>query len=196
MAERPFSIIGKPFRRVDGRAKVTGQTRFADDLFFPRMCFMRLVRSTVPHARIRGIASMASLRRATASLRATAMDGEVWENDRGSIRWRFLAPKWSTVSRMRFSATRKNHAKKAGDATPSNPSRLLWIAMRISCSGVRPWARGPRDGLWSNRHKRVLDRADPRTSRSVSRCCRCEPMCHRAVSTIVYFYTHVAQSRM
>ncbi len=53
--ERPLQIVGKPFRRVDGRAKVTGQTRFADDLSFPRMAFVRLVRSTVPHARIRGI---------------------------------------------------------------------------------------------------------------------------------------------
>jgi 4-hydroxybenzoyl-CoA reductase alpha subunit len=50
-----YDLIGKPFRRVDGRAKVTGQTRFADDLAFPRMAFLRLVRSTVPHARIRGI---------------------------------------------------------------------------------------------------------------------------------------------
>ena len=25
-----FEVIGKPRRRVDGRAKVTGQTRFAD----------------------------------------------------------------------------------------------------------------------------------------------------------------------
>ncbi len=50
--ERDFNIVGKPFRRVDGRAKVTGATRFADDLTFPRMVFMRLVRSTVPHARI------------------------------------------------------------------------------------------------------------------------------------------------
>lgn len=49
------NIIGKPFRRVDGRAKVTGQTRFADDLDFPRICYMRLVRSTVPHARIKRI---------------------------------------------------------------------------------------------------------------------------------------------
>jgi 4-hydroxybenzoyl-CoA reductase subunit alpha len=48
-------IIGKPFRRVDGRAKVTGATRFADDLTFPRMCFARLVRSTVPHANILSI---------------------------------------------------------------------------------------------------------------------------------------------
>jgi 4-hydroxybenzoyl-CoA reductase alpha subunit len=46
------NVVGTPFRRVDGRAKVTGATRFADDLDFPRMCYMRLVRSTVPHGRI------------------------------------------------------------------------------------------------------------------------------------------------
>ena len=50
-----LSLVGKPFRRVDARAKVTGQTRFADDLQFPRMVYLKLVRSTVPHARIRGI---------------------------------------------------------------------------------------------------------------------------------------------
>jgi 4-hydroxybenzoyl-CoA reductase subunit alpha len=53
--ERDFNIVGKPFRRVDGRAKVTGATRFADDLAFPRMAAMRLVRSTVPHALIKSI---------------------------------------------------------------------------------------------------------------------------------------------
>lgn len=53
--EREMRLIGKPFRRVDGRAKVTGATRFADDLSFPRMCWMRLVRSTVPHALIKSI---------------------------------------------------------------------------------------------------------------------------------------------
>ncbi len=51
----PTRLIGTAFRRVDGRAKVTGVTRYADDLAFPRMCFLRLVRSTVPHARIRRI---------------------------------------------------------------------------------------------------------------------------------------------
>src|SRR5947208_6766651 len=50
--QREPNIIGKPFRREDGRAKVTGATRFADDLAFPRMAFARLVRSTVPHANI------------------------------------------------------------------------------------------------------------------------------------------------
>ena len=50
--ERELNLLGKPFRRVDGRAKVTGATRFADDLSFPRMVYLRLVRSTVPHAKI------------------------------------------------------------------------------------------------------------------------------------------------
>ena len=40
---------------MDGRAKVTGATKFADDLAFPRMCYVRLVRSTHPHARIKAI---------------------------------------------------------------------------------------------------------------------------------------------
>jgi 4-hydroxybenzoyl-CoA reductase subunit alpha len=53
--DRALNLLGTPFRRVDGRAKVTGVTRFADDLAFPRMVFVRLVRSTVPHAEIRGI---------------------------------------------------------------------------------------------------------------------------------------------
>jgi len=45
-------IIGTPRRRVDGRAKVTGQTKFADDIVLPRMVHCKLLRSTVPHARI------------------------------------------------------------------------------------------------------------------------------------------------
>src|SRR5690349_20067366 len=48
-------IIGVPRRRVDARAKVTGQTRFADDIFLPRMAHCKLLRSPHPHARIRKI---------------------------------------------------------------------------------------------------------------------------------------------
>ncbi|HMB54960.1 MAG TPA: molybdopterin cofactor-binding domain-containing protein, partial [Thermoanaerobaculia bacterium] len=51
----PKNLIGTAFRRVDGRAKVTGATRFADDLSLPRLCYVRLVRSTVPHAEIASI---------------------------------------------------------------------------------------------------------------------------------------------
>jgi 4-hydroxybenzoyl-CoA reductase subunit alpha len=47
-----MNIIGKPRRRVDGRAKVTGQTKFADDLMLPRTVHCKLLRSTVPHALI------------------------------------------------------------------------------------------------------------------------------------------------
>ncbi|MFO0592478.1 MAG: molybdopterin cofactor-binding domain-containing protein [Polyangiaceae bacterium] len=49
------NLVGKPRRRVDGRAKVTGQTRFADDLSFPRMLHCRLLRSDIPHGNIRSI---------------------------------------------------------------------------------------------------------------------------------------------
>ncbi|HLZ92232.1 MAG TPA: molybdopterin cofactor-binding domain-containing protein [Candidatus Acidoferrum sp.] len=48
-------VIGRPRRRVDARAKVTGQTRFADDISLPRMLYCKLLRSPHPHARIRGI---------------------------------------------------------------------------------------------------------------------------------------------
>jgi len=48
-------VIGVPRRRVDARAKVTGQTRFADDIFLPRMAHCKLLRSPHPHALIRKI---------------------------------------------------------------------------------------------------------------------------------------------
>jgi 4-hydroxybenzoyl-CoA reductase alpha subunit len=50
-----MKVLGKPRRRVDGRAKVTGQTRFADDIVLPRMLHMKLLRSPHPHALIRKI---------------------------------------------------------------------------------------------------------------------------------------------
>jgi 4-hydroxybenzoyl-CoA reductase subunit alpha len=53
MSDRPFDVIGKPRRRVDGRAKVTGQTVFADDIDLPRMLHCKLLRSPLPHARIK-----------------------------------------------------------------------------------------------------------------------------------------------
>ncbi len=50
-----FNVIGTARRRVDGRAKVTGQTIFADDLVLPRMLYCKLLRSPVPHARIKSV---------------------------------------------------------------------------------------------------------------------------------------------
>src|ERR1700719_5030377 len=48
-------VIGVPRRRVDARAKVTGQTRFADDISLPRMAYCKMLRSPHPHARIRSV---------------------------------------------------------------------------------------------------------------------------------------------
>ncbi len=45
-------VIGKPFRKVDAMSKVTGVTKFADDMMLPRMLHTKLLRSSVPHARI------------------------------------------------------------------------------------------------------------------------------------------------
>ena len=58
-----MKVVGKPRRRVDARAKVTGQTRFADDIVLPRTLHCRFLRSPLPHARILRI----DARRATAS---------------------------------------------------------------------------------------------------------------------------------
>ena len=50
-----FKIIGKPFRKVDARAKCVGQTKFADDIVLPRMLFCKILRSHLPHALIKSI---------------------------------------------------------------------------------------------------------------------------------------------
>jgi len=54
-ASKRFDVIGVPRRRVDGRAKVTGQTVFADDIDLPRMLHCKLLRSPLPHALICGL---------------------------------------------------------------------------------------------------------------------------------------------
>lgn len=51
----PLRVVGKPFRKVDARAKCTGQTLFADDIVLPRMLFAKILRSVEPHAIIRSI---------------------------------------------------------------------------------------------------------------------------------------------
>src|SRR5436190_8846940 len=50
-----FNSIGKARRRVDGRAKVTGQTLFADDIALPRMVWCRLLRGPIPFGRLTSV---------------------------------------------------------------------------------------------------------------------------------------------
>ena len=47
--------IGKPVKKKDAFVKVTGQARYTADLPMHRALTMRILRSPVPHARIRGI---------------------------------------------------------------------------------------------------------------------------------------------
>src|SRR5580765_5275884 len=53
--EKPLNVVGKPFRKVDARAKCTGQTKFADDIFLPRMLACKILRTHEPHALIKNI---------------------------------------------------------------------------------------------------------------------------------------------
>jgi 4-hydroxybenzoyl-CoA reductase alpha subunit len=50
-----FSVIGRPLPKIDAWAKVTGETKYADDLMLPRTAFAKLLRSPHAHARIAGI---------------------------------------------------------------------------------------------------------------------------------------------
>ena len=55
MTKNDFAVVGQPLPKVDAWAKVVGETRFADDLFLPRMAYAKLLRSAHAHARIRSI---------------------------------------------------------------------------------------------------------------------------------------------
>jgi CO/xanthine dehydrogenase Mo-binding subunit len=46
--KKRLDVIGKARRRVDGRAKVTGALRYADDLFMPRMLYAKLLSILTP----------------------------------------------------------------------------------------------------------------------------------------------------
>ena len=51
-----FQTVGKPVPRKEGRAKVTGESKYVDDLKFPGMLHGVTVRSPVARGRIRNIA--------------------------------------------------------------------------------------------------------------------------------------------
>jgi 4-hydroxybenzoyl-CoA reductase alpha subunit len=53
--------VGQALRKVDATAKVTGTTKFADDVSLPRMLYAKLLRSPHPHARIVAIDATGAL---------------------------------------------------------------------------------------------------------------------------------------
>ncbi|MEK7879954.1 MAG: xanthine dehydrogenase family protein molybdopterin-binding subunit, partial [candidate division NC10 bacterium] len=48
-------VVGKPVGRVEGPEKVTGKARYAADFLLPGLLWAKVVRSPLPHARIRRI---------------------------------------------------------------------------------------------------------------------------------------------
>ena len=50
--ERGYSVIGHSVPKKDGWVKVTGEAKFADDLYFPGMLHGKLLHSPHPHAKI------------------------------------------------------------------------------------------------------------------------------------------------
>jgi xanthine dehydrogenase molybdenum-binding subunit len=51
-AQKEFSIIGKRTPRIDAYERVTGQAQYTGDIQLPAMLYARVLRSTVPHAKI------------------------------------------------------------------------------------------------------------------------------------------------
>jgi CO/xanthine dehydrogenase Mo-binding subunit len=55
MTEKALNVVGQSVPRRDGMGHVTGKTLYIDDINFPDMLYLKMVRSPVPHARIKGI---------------------------------------------------------------------------------------------------------------------------------------------
>src|ERR1043166_8454109 len=51
-AQKEFSIVGKKTPRIDAYERVTGQAHYTGDIQLPGMLYARVLRSTVPHAKI------------------------------------------------------------------------------------------------------------------------------------------------
>jgi len=55
MSKHQFTVVGQPLPKIDAWAKVTGETKYADDLVLPRLAHAKLLRSPHAHASIRSI---------------------------------------------------------------------------------------------------------------------------------------------
>src|SRR3990170_2080575 len=59
-SQREYRNVGKPVRRIEGVAKVTGKTVYADDMHLPRMLHAKVLASPHAHARIKSIDTAAA----------------------------------------------------------------------------------------------------------------------------------------
>jgi len=82
-----FSIIGKRIPRIDGIPLVTGEARFASDIFLPRMLYGKILRSRYPHAKILRIDT-------TKAERLEGVRAVVTAKDTPKIKYTFMAPSY------------------------------------------------------------------------------------------------------
>ena len=55
MSQQPFHVIGREVERRDGLGHVTGTTEYVDDVRYPGMLHLKMVRNPLVHARIKGV---------------------------------------------------------------------------------------------------------------------------------------------
>lgn len=55
MSNETLNVVGRSVARRDAPGHVTGKTIFVNDISFPDMLFLKMVRSPVPHAKIKGL---------------------------------------------------------------------------------------------------------------------------------------------
>ena len=67
-------VVGRPYPKVDAAAKVTGLTKFADDVDLPRMLHCKILRSKAAHARLLRVDATAALARPGVVAVATGRD--------------------------------------------------------------------------------------------------------------------------
>ena len=60
MENQEYHAVGKRVERKDGVGKVIGQEIYASDIVLPRMLHGRMMRSILPHARIKQIDTSAA----------------------------------------------------------------------------------------------------------------------------------------
>jgi CO/xanthine dehydrogenase Mo-binding subunit len=55
LSQQPFHVVGRSPQRRDGMGHVTGTTEYVDDVRYPGMLHLKMVRNPLVHARIKGI---------------------------------------------------------------------------------------------------------------------------------------------
>ncbi len=144
-----LAVIGKPVPRQNGRAKVTGATRFTVDVALPGMLHGRILRSPLPHAEVRAIDVSAAARHP--GVRAVLL---VARPEDPATRDRALCRRAGRRGRRRFDGRRRRGAAP-------HPRRLQTAALR------RGHGQGARaDGAARSMTPLRRPRAIPRVSRA------------------------------